>query len=835
MKNSYYEQPKKRIYCYFGDITDSYTDETLQVWSLKQMLHRELRLQGYKRIIFVGLNEGIYCIDDESFRLLDGEQQCAAPPSMRQTSKSVLNRTEERPVRSKTVGFDEMLRYTQGYLRDTGIKTAVIFDNALTLLTSLHRSVHEGGLDDYFHQVNGIRDARNNNVLILLFSQGWGETYELMTKGEQLKGIWGYLEKENAQFHHIKAPNAQEIRLLCHHQRLVGYDGKRLEVDLSELDEMCRMIASKIMRNRSQEPGKRASGELQAKELKELEKHLLQEFIMEGRELNMETCREMCAVKQQKPALERLDELIGMDAVKETVHKFVDNYAKDGWAPQKTGLRLEPPLAQPKKDKKNPELHMVLTGRPGTGKTTAARLIGEIYAELGLLPSGHLVEVRPRDLLGRFIGHSEENLRKAIDRASGGILFIDEAYGLRPDDGSGRENDYLKGMLEVLVGRMTAEDADFVVVMAGYQDKMEELWKSNDGLKRRFRTHIHIEDYQDEELVRIFHMEAGNLGYQVSQELDDVLLRLIQGYHTDHPQNWGNAGEMKNLAGKMKENAGTMETCLRLEHIPKELRHYITGEREASAEERLDEMIGLHSVKEFIEEYRNEAEFGEGDRKTVDHFIFSGNPGTGKTSVAEIFGMLLKQLGVLKSGIVSPVEAKNLRTKEDLEEAIRNAKDRVLFLDEAYKLLDRKDLIDTIIEHTNPDKTEFPFCMICAGYKADMEEFVNANKGGPRRFKIVHFDNYSPDELVQIMDLVIRKKYPKYRVTEEFRTESLRHFRGHEDRIGDKYNGGYIDRYLETAKLLLYKQWREKYGKKENVPPEAYQFTKDVVPQKFCG
>ena len=838
MKNSYYEKPKNRIFCYFGYATDSYADETLQIWSLKQMLHRELRLHGYERIMFVGLTEGIYCIDDESFGLLHGRQQKSErPQSLRATNGQQLRRTEERRVRSMTMDLNEMLRLTRQYLEDTGIKTAVIFDNALTLLTSLHRSVQEGGLNDYFHQVDGIRDARNNNVLLLLFGQGWGEAYELLTKEEHLKGIWGYLENK-AQLHHIKAPNAEEIRLLCHHQRLAGYGGERLMVELSELDEMCRMIASKLLRNRSLKPGENGNwvpGELQAKELKELEKHLLQEFVLEGRKLDKEACREMCVVKQGKPALERLDELIGMAEVKETIHKFVKNYAKTDWAPQKTGLRLEQPRPQNEK-RERPGLDMVLTGSPGTGKTTVARLIGEIYADLGLLPSGHLVEVRPRELMGGYVGHSEENLRKAIDRASGGILFIDEAYGLNPDNGMGQQNDYLKGMVEVLVGRMTAEDADFVVVLAGYQDKMEKFFRdANDGLKRRFRTHIHIEDYQDEELVRIFHMKAANLGWRVSQELDDVLLRLIEGYHADNQQKWGNAGTIQNLVTTMKENADSTEKCLRLEHIPKELRHYITGEREAGAEERLHEMIGLQSVKAFIEKYRNDAEFGERERKMVDHFIFAGNPGTGKTTVAEIFGMLLKQQGVLKSGIVSPVDAKSLRTKEALEEAIRNAKDRVLFIDEAYKLLGCKDLIDTIIEYTNPEKTEFPFCMICAGYEADMEAFINVNKGASRRFQIVHFDNYSPDELLQIMDLVLRKKYPKYQMTEEFRSESLRHFRVYGELIGDKYNGGYIGRYLEEATSLLYRQWREKYGKKENVPQEAYQFTKDVVPQHFCG
>ena len=840
MLNSYYDRPAKHIYSYFGYGTDCYVDETLQVWTQKQMLHRELKLHGYERVVFVGLNEGLYFMDGESFALLHGRKQDdgkqkRTPLSM--TRRSIVPKEEEQQDWHITVNYQEMLSYTQKYLQDVRIKTAVVIDNARTLLTTLKGNTQEGQLDDYFQKINGISHVKNDNVLLLLFNQGCGEVQEFLEEKNH-KDIWEIL-KDKTEMHIIKAPNAEEIRLLCHHQRLVGYDGKRLRVDLTALDSMSRMLASKIMRNRSLTPEeekdkKWADRELQAKELKELEKHLWNEFIREGRKLDLDTCRKMCADDQKKPPLERLDELIGMDAVKDMIHRFVDNYAGCGWAGQKTGLRLEKPRVQDGDGKNKPDLHMILTGRPGTGKTTAARLFGEIYAELGLLPSGHLVEVRPGDLIGQHIGDSEANMRKAIDRARGGILFIDEAYGLNPKIEGGQEDPYRKGMLEVLVGSITAKNADFAVVMAGYPDDMQRMLKANEGMNSRFGIQIHIEDYTDEELKKIFHLEARKQGCQVSEELDGELLRLIAGYHVDK-EDWGNAREMEKLVNHMKENAKETGSCLKPEHIPEDLRHYITGEREADAEARLNEMIGLQEVKNSVRRYKNRAKLGKNDKKTLDHFIFVGNPGTGKTTVANLFGLILKQQGILRSGKVNVVEPKDLRTVEDLVKEIKRSQNRVLFIDEAYKVLHRKDLLDILIEYTNPDKIEFPFCLVCAGYVKEMEEFLEANIGGDRRFKPVYFENYSADELLQIMDLVIRKDYPDYAVTEGFRAESLRHFRTYENQIGDRYNGGYIKRYLDKVTDILYEQLLAKYEKKENVPPEAYAFTEDVVPRNFCG
>lgn len=167
--------------------------------------------------------------------------------------------------------------------------------------------------------------------------------------------------------------------------------------------------------------------------------------------------------------------------------------------------------------------HMLFYGNPGTGKTTVAKLVGEMYHQMELLSSGHTVETCRTELVGEYIGHTEKRMREIIDKAKGGVLFIDEAYTLI--DRSKDSNDFGKEVINSLLTLLSVPDPDMIVIMAGYEDKMQDLLKTNPGLKDRFPLQFHFEDYTAEELMEIARINLQERHFILTP---DAALRLNQ-------------------------------------------------------------------------------------------------------------------------------------------------------------------------------------------------------------------------------------------------------------------------------------------------------------------
>jgi len=162
-----------------------------------------------------------------------------------------------------------------------------------------------------------------------------------------------------------------------------------------------------------------------------------------------------------------------------------------------------------------PGLHMSFTGRPGTGKTTVAGRISEILHRLGYLKRGHLVTVTRDDLVGQYVGHTAPRTKEIIKRAQGGVLFIDEAYYLYKE---GNERDYGAEAVEILLQEMEKKRCEFVVVFAGYKDRMDTFYQSNPGLSSRISHHIDFPDYSIEELMKIAQTFLDCQGYFFSEK-----------------------------------------------------------------------------------------------------------------------------------------------------------------------------------------------------------------------------------------------------------------------------------------------------------------------------
>ncbi|XRQ11455.1 AAA family ATPase [Actinomadura welshii] len=228
--------------------------------------------------------------------------------------------------------------------------------------------------------------------------------------------------------------------------------------------------------------------------------------------------------------LAELRDLTGLDTVKHEIALLVAG-THAARLRSESGLTITPPTR-----------HMVFTGNPGTGKTMVARLLGRIYKRLGVLSSGHLVEASRAHLVGEYIGQTAPRTRRLVERALGGVLFIDEAYTLTQ---SPLKGDYGHEAIAELVKLMEDHREDLVVIVAGYQQEMAEFLAANPGLDSRFPKQIHFPDYSDDELITVFGQLAAADGFRLAPGTEDVLLAMLR--RAPRGPSFGNGRLMRNM------------------------------------------------------------------------------------------------------------------------------------------------------------------------------------------------------------------------------------------------------------------------------------------------
>ncbi len=511
--------------------------------------------------------------------------------------------------------------------------------------------------------------------------------------------------------------------------------------------------------------------------------------------------------------MDRLDNLIGLHEIKQKVRDHA-RYIQF--------LQLRREMGFEEKDEVN--VHSVFIGNPGTGKTTVAKMMGKLYRKMGLLSKGHVHEVDRVDLVGEYIGQTAPKVKEAIEKARGGVLFIDEAYALaRSNDDS---KDFGREVIEILVKEMSNGKGDLVVIVAGYPKEMKHFLDSNPGLKSRFKLYYEFSDYLPQELSKIGEYACIEKGVELTSKarakIDDV---IVESYR-NRDRSFGNARFVYDLIEKSKIQLGlrimsddqnqdfTKEelSIIKVEDVEKiqikpkkELPHIPTDEYLLKiALEELDSLIGMQKVKEQIHELvRLVRYYRETSRNVLNsfflHTVFVGNPGTGKTTVARILCKLYKALGVLERGHIIETDRQGLvagyvgqtaiKTSEKIDEALGG----VLFIDEAYSLTMRTshqgdfgdEAIQTLLKRMEDQRGAF--FVFVAGYPDNMEAFLKANPGLSSRFdKILNFEDYSPEELYAIAGQMLDRK--DFILTPEA-GEHLKKYLAHVYDYRDKYFG----------------------------------------------
>ncbi|MGN0396124.1 MAG: AAA family ATPase [Coprococcus sp.] len=230
--------------------------------------------------------------------------------------------------------------------------------------------------------------------------------------------------------------------------------------------------------------------------------------------------------------LEELNSMTGLDNVKKDITNLV-NLLKIKKLREKNGMK-QPSVS----------LHLVFSGNPGTGKTTVARLLAEIYKGLGILSGGQLIEVDRGGLVVGYIGQTAIKTQEVIDSALGGILFIDEAYTLTAGKG---DNDFGQEAVDTLLKAMEDHRDDLIVIVAGYPDLMEEFLNSNPGLRSRFNKFIHFDDYNGDELMSIFESMCTKQDYKLNDEAREYAISYWNDKAEHHDSNFANAREVRNF------------------------------------------------------------------------------------------------------------------------------------------------------------------------------------------------------------------------------------------------------------------------------------------------
>ena len=478
-------------------------------------------------------------------------------------------------------------------------------------------------------------------------------------------------------------------------------------------------------------------------------------------------------VDESVSALERLDRMAGLEDVKKKIHSFI-SYTRLQQKRKAAGLPT-----------KQPALHARFLGNPGTGKTTVAKILGQVYKELGLLSSGHVVVEERKNFIGRYYDSEGNAVESALNRAKGGILLIDEAYNLYVEDDP---KDPGKRVLEYLLTALSDENnRDWMLILAGYPNEMERMLNSNPGIKSRVSDVFTFEDYDVDTLMQIAEIYCRENLYILSDEAREMLRSAIRFEYEHKDKHFGNGRYVNKLLENiintnMATRLGKIEEPTKEELMTIEASDIFADSKEAAkasgqfddeaideALKRLDSLVGLRKVKSAIHNFVNVARYlnSQGERFTGKGLLkwnFTGSTGTGKSTVAQILADILKAMHLIQSNEVTEIKGEEIfnvseyTCNEILKEAVRKHQKGMLHIDgDAPEFRSRE-------YHMTNEQVRFKLASLIQEDKSSGAIIISecssptqsiayslANNGVYDYDHIFIFDDYTDEELYEIL------------------------------------------------------------------------------------
>ncbi|KAL2214304.1 ATPase protein [Sarocladium strictum] len=469
----------------------------------------------------------------------------------------------------------------------------------------------------------------------------------------------------------------------------------------------------------------------------------------------------------QSKAWTALQELIGLDSVKESVQVLVDtleaNYDRE---------LLEQPIIEY-------SLNRVFLGNPGTGKTTVAKLYGQLLAQIGALSIGDVVVKCPADFVGDVLGASEKTTKGILDSTVGKVLLIDEAYSFY---GSGGGADiYKTAAIDTIVANVHSTPGDDrCILMLGYREQMHDMLKNmNPGLLRRFplQSAFVFEDFDPVQLATIFRFKLKKQGFKATPKAEEVALQMLERARSQ-PQ-FGNAGEVDILLDAAKSrhqkrlSAGKTKRKETLEALDFD-EEYDRGTK-ADVAHLFEGTVGSEHIVSLLQGYqttvRQVVALGMNPKESIPfNFLFRGPPGTGKTTTARKMGKVFYNAGILGSAEVVECSTSDLigqyvgQTGPKVRDALDKALGKVLFIDEAYRFASggggfAQEALDEIVDACTKERYYKKLIIILAGYEKDINTLLTANPGLSSRFpEVVDFRPLSASACLQLLITELAKK-----------------------------------------------------------------------------
>lgn len=903
--SSILEHPElNKIFLVYGNLDDMFMSPDLQKNNFRPFLNAYLRSLGYEKVVFFSgaKNTGKYVLDDQSAilainanRNVRTSQTARPADSSPKKKRRIINPRMQaqqagedsvpKEISSEPFTQDNTANAASGteliykqpkitpaeflddakiMMADSKVKTAIIFTFFQDFVTD-----NSAPLQQYAELLSHLWDeyslSSNDNICIFLAPQmnenSISRLFDNLASGDVFRNrFFNYNNTINRGCTlQIGLPNQDEFGYMLDYLRIVGDSGKRITYKHTEAD---RIISALMYLSREADKEENRAGYLSSV-YENLVSYMRSQkgTVVEVTEATIRRIYSRYRLSTVADPLEKLQTTQGWESVAKRITEIVTDFNQKKATAISSNTITEKRrgvCANERIDSKDdvgnfdyPVPHFVIKGNPGVGKTSVARLIGQIFYEAGILKRGMTIEATREDLVDRYVGGTANRTRSQISEAQESVLFIDDAYSLldKSDD-----NNYPKEAIDEIVAAMTnTQQYHFCLIMAGYAEPMDELLKMNSGLSSRFGSAniLTIEDYPPELLKTIFVNNCKKDGYRFwgdrQGEEEPVRLELFfQNMYSQRDRaNFGNARDVVAIAreAKMKSSLrDDKERCIRESDFGVYAK-FFEKHGVSSIDEiynQIDQYVGLDFVRDLFENVRLEVLDAEDCKKRgikpdeyPDHYIFSGNPGTGKTTVGKMIGEFYHLLGVLGGKETIFVDASELigghvgDSKERMLAKIQEAIDHnaLLYIDEAYQIADTpysSEIVGAMMTKMTENAADFK--MIFGMYSNRVDDFLKLNAGLSRRVRIVEFHDYNPEQLLQIFDRTIKAQGRT--ITEEAHhlIELLMEYK-YNTRTENFGNAGEVKQLVIDMKKLLLRR-----TSKNNSEGSRYEYTAEDIP-----